>query len=141
MTVAQMDNSILRRFPVTIVRISANSLCAIALSVLASSAGAAPTALAAEQHSSSPAMRMINFYVTTEGPQTFTVKKGGTFSNCGRYRKITSIKARGTASGMSSKMIVTGTWYRNGAIILKKTARWGTPPNGLFGSTSARLPG
>jgi hypothetical protein len=81
----------------------------------------------------SPSIRIINFAVTNDRSKTFFVPKGGTFFECPGFETTKRIKARGIASGMSSRTSVTVTWAWDRKIIYEKTEAWGTPTNGLFG--------
>src|SRR5262249_48843808 len=76
----------------------------------------------------SPSIRVINFGVKSdyERSKTFYVPKGGTFSLCPGLRVVTQIDARYRASGMSRTSRVTVTWTRNGTVIYRKRAAWGT---------------
>lgn len=96
--------------------------------------------VAAKGHAS-PSIRMINFKVTDDRGKVHTVSKGGTLflsvpyvrAPCPLQKPPAKFNARYVASGMSTKAIVTVTWTRDQRQVFKKTQRWGTPANGLWG--------
>ena len=110
------------------------TVISMAVAVVAAVHGAtAPASSMVSAGSKGPVVHVINFEIRSSFDKTLRhVPKGSTYSRCPGTSVVTQIKVRYRASGMTSRMIVTTTWTRNGVTIYRDTARWGKPANGVW---------
>jgi hypothetical protein len=105
----------------------------LAVAFAAAHGATAPAGSALGAGAKRPTVHVIDFEIRSSFDKKLRhVPKGSTYGNCPGTSKVTRLQVKYRASGMTSRMVVTTTWTRNGATIYRDTARWGTPANGVW---------